>query len=68
MNMNELAREVARQEGKTKQLNLGQIKEVLGIVAREVAQDPITLANFLKLGAKKKVVRGKYGSRKKAAK
>lgn len=38
INLNRMAVDIARKEGKTKEVDIAQIKEVLGIVLDELAQ------------------------------
>jgi len=40
MNLNKLARTIALKEGKKKQVNIAQIKEILKIALTEISREP----------------------------
>lgn len=52
MNMNQIAVYVAQREGGKKQISIAQVKEVLKIVCKLIATNPVALAAMLKNGAK----------------
>lgn len=52
MNLNEVAVFVSRREG-GKQISIAQIKEVIRIVCRLIARNPLALAAMLRNGARK---------------
>jgi hypothetical protein len=53
MNMNELAIRIAAEEGKLKSLAIGQIKEVVGLVADECAKSDDTVEMLIKAGRRR---------------
>jgi hypothetical protein len=52
MNMNELAKIIALKEGKKKSLSIGQVKEVMALIA-DAFSCPETLGSFLKYARKR---------------
>lgn len=52
MNMNELAKKIAVNEGLKKQVNIAQVKEIMKYVAIVCASDTETLQKFLSYGNK----------------
>ena len=53
-NMNDVARKIAQLEGKKVQLDIGQIKEVLGIMCDLVCSDEAVQALMFRTAAKRK--------------
>ncbi|MEM2174143.1 MAG: hypothetical protein QXI58_00760 [Candidatus Micrarchaeia archaeon] len=48
MNLKKFAQEIAKKEGKKKQINIGQIKEVLNIIGKRIREmDANELIDFL---------------------
>lgn len=54
MNLNKLAQLITEAEGKTEQVNIAQVKEVLSVLARILVRNPLYLGALLVNGMKKK--------------
>jgi len=52
MNLNELAVEISKLEGKKVNLSIGQIKEVIKIVCRLMYKNPVLVARMILNGKK----------------
>lgn len=59
MNMNDLAKKVAANEGLKKNLTIAQVKEVMKFIAIIIAEDEDTQKSFLAYGKKAAVEIGK---------
>jgi len=58
MNITDIAREIARREGKKKQVNIAQIKEILGILSDLVYEEPgLVVLALTKNGARRERMR-----------
>lgn len=53
MNINEIAKHIAKSEGLKKQVNIAQIKEIIGHVAELMASDADALLDIVQLGHKR---------------
>lgn len=53
MNMNELARKIAKKETGKKEVSIAQIKEIMGIIADEILEDSTLAMKFFKLGERR---------------
>lgn len=50
MNLNDLAIQIAKQEGGKKQLSIAQVKEVIKLVSIEMYKHPLLIAKLIKNG------------------
>lgn len=50
MKINDIAKEIAKREGKKSQARIGDIKEILGIIADMTFEDIILISNVWGLG------------------
>lgn len=59
MNLNDLAKDIAAREGLKKPVSIGQIKEILGIVAGLCWADSEVMEAFIAYGRRKHSRKGK---------
>lgn len=59
MNINELAKKIAINEGLKKQVSIAQIKEIIKYVAIVISDDEVTRDKFLAYGQKSSKTLGK---------
>jgi hypothetical protein len=57
MNIKEIVKEIAEREGKTKEVSIGNIREILGIVADLLYVDDDTVIAVLSLGKRRYIKR-----------
>jgi len=53
MNTNELAQLICKAEGKRKQVNIAQVKEILGVISEICYFNPLALALIIKNGVRR---------------
>lgn len=66
MNMNQLAQEITKREGKRVAVNIGQVKEILKIVSCMAVKNPGVLASMIKCGIGHTGKKAAAASKKKA--
>lgn len=53
MNISQLAREICRREGKTQQVNIAQVREILGVISDICAEDLVAIDVLVRNGLKR---------------